>query len=253
MYGHERLQNFPDAWIQVGRFAAKDKSRLIDHIDLKGELVKEIYAAAAFIEKHTRTGVDIGAVRRVENFALPQAVTREALINSVVHCDYSQRGAPIRVSIFDDRIEIENPGLLPFGLTLDDLYQGVSKLRNRVIGRVLNELGLVEQWGSGAQRMIRNCRDNGLPDPRWEEIAGRLRVTLETTAKAPVSIDTRDQQILDQLAKDKGLSTSEIALAIGISTRATRSRLLKLLARKLVVEVGNGPRDPNKKYYKAQP
>lgn len=63
----------------------------------------------------------------------------------MVHADYSQRGAPIRVAIFDDRLEVENPGLLPFGLTLENLPLGISKLRNRVIGRVFHELGMVEQ------------------------------------------------------------------------------------------------------------
>jgi len=213
-------------------------------------LVDAIYAAAAFIEKHTRTGTDIGAVKRIDSFALPPAVTREALIYSIVHCDYSQHGAPIRLSIFDDRIEIKNPGLLPFGLTLDDLHHGVSKLRNRVIGRVLNELGLVEQWGSGAQRMISGCKENGLPEPRWEEIANRLRVTLAMSPINPVSIDGTDDQILDLLAANDGLSTSEIAHAIELSARATRSRLVKLVARKLVVEVGTGPRDPKRKYYR---
>jgi len=250
LFGNERLTHFPDAWIQAGRFAGKDKSKLIDRTNLQMPLVDAIYAAAAFIEKHTRTGTDIGAVKRIDNFALPPAVTREALINSIVHCDYSQHGAPIRLSIFDDRIEIENPGLLPFGLTLDDLHHGVSKLRNRVIGRVLNELGLVEQWGSGAQRMISGCKENGLPEPRWEEIANRLRVTLALSPINPVSIDGRDDQILGLLAANDGLSTSEIAHAIELSARATRSRLVKLVARKLVVEVGTGPRDPKRKYYK---
>jgi len=250
LFGNERLTHFPDAWIQAGRFAGKDKSKLIDRTNLQMPLVDAIYAAAAFIEKHTRTGTDIGAVKRIDNFALPPAVTREALINSIVHCDYSQHGAPIRLSIFDDRIEIENPGLLPFGLTLDDLHHGVSKLRNRVIGRVLNELGLVEQWGSGAQRMISGCKENGLPEPRWEEIANRLRVTLALSPINPVSIDGRDDQILGLLAANDGLSTSEIAHAIELSARATRSRLVKLVARKLVVEVGTGPRDPKRKYYR---
>jgi len=54
-------------------------------------------------------------------------------MNAIVHADYAQQGAPIRIAIFDDRIEIENPGLLPFGLTIEDIMQGVSKLRNRVI------------------------------------------------------------------------------------------------------------------------
>jgi ATP-dependent DNA helicase RecG len=74
---------------------------------------------------------------------------REAAVNAVVHADYSQGGGPLRLSIFDDRVEIESPGLLPAGLTIEDLRQGISKLRNRVIGRVFQQLGLIEQWGSG--------------------------------------------------------------------------------------------------------
>jgi ATP-dependent DNA helicase RecG len=51
--------------------------------------------------------------------------------------------APVRVAIFDNRVEVDNPGLLPFGLTIEDITRGVSKLRNRVIGRVFHELKLV--------------------------------------------------------------------------------------------------------------
>ena len=109
--------------------------------------------------------MEIGAVRRKERWNLPPVAVREAVINAVVHADYTQRGAPIRVSIFDDRLQIENPGLLPFGLTVEDLEHGVSKLRNRVIGRVFYALGLIEQWGSGSQRMTAACRGPGSHRP----------------------------------------------------------------------------------------
>jgi len=68
-------------------------------------------------------------------------------MNAIVHMNYAQQGSPVRLAMFDDRIEVDNPGLLPFGLTIEDIRRGVSKLRNRVIGRVFHELKLVEQWG----------------------------------------------------------------------------------------------------------
>ncbi len=126
--------------------------------------------AVAFVQKHALHAMEIGAVHRKERWNLPPVAVREAIVNAIVHTDYAQHGAPIRVSIFDDRLEVENPGLLPFGLTVDDLLQGVSKLRNRVIGRVFHELGLIEQWGSGIQRMVAVCRDTGLASPVLEEI-----------------------------------------------------------------------------------
>ena len=100
--------------------------------------------ATAFVQKHALHGAKIGPVRRKERWNLPPAAVREAIINAVAHADYPQRGAPIRLSIFDDRREVENPGLLPFGLTIEDLPCGVSKLSNRVIGRVFHSLGLIE-------------------------------------------------------------------------------------------------------------
>jgi Putative ATP-dependent DNA helicase recG C-terminal len=92
--------------------------------------------AIAFVQKQSWQGATIGAVRRSDRWSLPPEAVREALINAVVHTDDSQRGAPIRLSIFDDRLEIENPGLQPFGLTVKDLPRGMSKRRNRVIGHV---------------------------------------------------------------------------------------------------------------------
>ena len=182
---------------------------------------------------------------------MPPAAVREAVINAVAHADYSQHGAPIRLAIFDDRLEVENPGLLPFGLTIADLPLGISKLRNRVVGRVFHELGLVEQWGSGAQRMIAACKDSGLAPPVWEEIGTRLRVTLYKEQIVPAAIDPTDRAILDLLDFGEGRSTSEIAAEIKLSPRATRTRLAKLVARGLVREIGTGPKDPKRRYYKA--
>jgi predicted HTH transcriptional regulator len=214
-------------------------------------LVQAIDEAVSFVEKHALQRVEIGRVRRKSRWNLPPAAVREGIVNAVAHADYSQQGTPIRVAIFDDRLEIENPGLLPFGLTIDDLPMGVSKLRNRVIGRVFHELGLVEQWGSGAQRMISACKDSGLASPVWEEIGSRLRVTIYTEHVGTVTADSIDKAIIKLLENGDGLGTSEIAESIGLSPRATRTRLVKLVARGLVREIGTGPKDPKRRYFKA--
>ena len=133
-------------------------------------------------------------------------------------------------------------------LTVEDLPLRVSKLRNRVLGRIFHELGLVEQWGSGAQRMIASCRDNGLPAPVWEEIGVRLRVTLRTDQVRPARVDPTDRTILDLLRGGEGRGTREIAAGIGLSTRSARTRLARLVERGLVCVVGTGPNDPRRRY-----
>ena len=248
LFGPDRLDHFPDAWIQAGRFAGKDRATILDHTRLDMHPVQAIEEAVSFVEKHSMRGAVIGRVRRRDRWSLPPEAVREAIVNAVVHADYSQKGAPIRIAIFDDRMEVENPGLLPFGLTLEELPLGVSKLRNRVLGRVFQELGLVEQWGSGVQRMIAACREDGLPAPTWEEIGIRLRVTLRTEQVRPPSMDPKDRTILDLLKGGEGRGTRKIADAIGLSTRSTRTRLARLVTRGLVREVGTGPHDPRRRY-----
>ncbi len=271
LFGRDRLARFPDAWIQAGRFAGTDKAQILDQADLRMPLPDAIPAAVAFIERHMAAGVDVGPVRGAPRWTLPPVAVREAVVNAVAHADYSQRGAPLRVSVFDDRLEVENPGLLPFGLTLDDLPRGVSKLRNRVIGRVFHELRLVEQWGSGVQRMLRACSDMELPAPVWDEVGARIRVTMRTQpSQAPSVRDgsgsyvagtegateggpgrSTERAILAALAAPGGRGTREVAEAIGLSTRATRTRLKDLVDRGLVVEIGRGPHDPRRKYHRA--
>lgn len=252
LFGRERERLFPDAWLQVGRFQGTDRRRIIDRSDLRSLPIMAIEEAIGFVEKHVLHGAAIGKVRRRDTWSLPPLAVREAIINAVAHADYSQCGAPIRVAMFDDRLEVENPGLLPFGLTVEDLHRGISKLRNRVIGRVFYALGLVEQWGSGIQRMIAACQDVGLPAPLFEEIGTRFRVTISTERVGPAAIDEIDQAILERLSDGDGHLTSQIAKAINLTPRATRTRLAKLVQRGLVREIGTGPQDPRRRYFRTE-
>lgn len=249
LFGVDRLRHYPDAWIQAGRFEGTDRARMADHADLKGPLLEGIEQVIAFVEKHSTHGARIGRLRRTERWSLPPVAVREAVINAVAHTDYSQGGAPIRVALFDDRLEVENPGVLPFGLTVADLPLGVSKLRNRVFGRVFHELGLVEQWGSGIQRMIAACRDAGLAAPVFEEIGIRFRLTLCTGQVEPVTLDATDRAIVTLVRVPDGLPTREIAIKIRLTSRATRTRLAGLVVRGLVREIGTGPQDPKRRYF----
>lgn len=247
LFGRERERHFPDAWVQAGRFGGTDRSRMLDRTEIRSHPVRAVEESIAFVQKHSLHGAEIGAVRRRERWSLPPLAVREAVINAFAHADYAQRGAPLRIAIFDDRLEVENPGLLPFGLTVEDLPRGVSKLRNRVIGRVFHALGLIEQWGSGVQRMTRACRDAGLAAPVFEEIGARFRVTLFTARVGAPALEETDQAIMDALAQSDGLLTSEVAKAIGLTPRATRTRLARLVATGLVRELGTGPQDPQRR------
>jgi len=253
LFGVDRLNHYPDAWIQAGRFGGNDRRRILDSTQIRSYLPEAAEEAVLFLQKHMTREAVIGSVKRADLWTYPVVAVREAVMNAIVHADYAQRGSPIRIALFDDRLEIENPGLLPLGLTIEDLHRGISKLRNRTLGRVFQELKLIEQWGSGIQRMIAACLDRGFDAPVFEEIGTHFRVTLSAVPRRAPSRDGRDEVILSALAANpsSGLSTSQIAKSIRLSVRAARTRLASLVERGLIVEIGSGPQDPHRRYHLA--
>jgi len=97
--------------------------------------------------------------------------------------------------------------------------------------------------------MTAACRDAGLADPRLEEIATRFRVTIFTDRVSPPALDDTDSAILETLSDGRGKLTSEIAAVIGLTPRATRTRLARLVGNGLIREVGTGPQDPKRRYF----
>jgi hypothetical protein len=129
------------------------------------------------------------------------------------------------------------------------ILRGVSKLRNRVIGRVFHELKLIEQWGSGIHRMINACRQAGLPEPEFEEIGSGFRVTFRRQRVAKPKRGELDHAIVEFLRQNPGASTSRIAAHIKRTSRATRSRLKRLMELGQIVALGSSAKDPHKGYH----
>jgi ATP-dependent DNA helicase RecG len=246
LFGRDRRAAFPDAYILAGCFGGIDKSNIIDSAEIMGYLPLVVDDVLKFIQRNSRHSLSIEGTKHSEAWEFPPAALREAVINALVHADYAQRGSPLRVAIFSDRIEIDNPGGLPLGLTIEEIRRGVSKLRNRVVGRVFHELGLIEQWGSGIQRMIAACAQAGLREPVFEEIGSGFRVTLFSQAQDQPQLDVIDKTIMDFIRKEKEASTSRVAVHIGRTPRAARTRLNHLVDLGLLVPISSSSRDPRK-------
>ncbi len=257
LFGQNRLKYFPDAWIQLGRFHGTTKTNIMDTQEITSYPILAIDEVMLFVKKHAMnevimpsSGLKNESLSRHKNrWSIPLIAIREAIVNAVVHADYAQQGSPIRLAIFNDRIEIENPGLLLFGLTVDEIKRGISKLRNRVIGQIFYRLGLIERWGSGIRRIIDSCQEAGFSEPVFEEIGTHFRVTIFTEMVQKPYLNETDENIMVVLKKSAGLSTHKISELISKSQRATRLRLIHLIEKGLVAEVGTGPNDPKRKYF----
>lgn len=192
--------------------------------------------------------MQIKDVQHEEVWEIPKVALREAIINAIIHTDYSLRGAPIRVAIYDDRIEIENNAILSWGLSVEDLQSGVSKLKNPVIARVFHELGLIEQWGSGIKRMMQVCAEAGLAPPVFQEIGMRFRVTFYKEQVKPLQLDKVEEEIISFIREKGALSPKEIIDLMDIKRRTLIVRLANLVDKGVLIELATSGTDPNKKY-----
>ena len=250
LFGKDRVSHFPDAWIQCGRFAGTDKSHIFDHTELHDPLPQAVDSIMMFLKKHAMRGADLSDVRRKDVWSIPLTILREVVINALVHTDYSQRGAPIRVAFFDDRIEVENPGILLPGLTIEDIKEGVSRIRNPVIARVFRELNLIEQWGSGVRRIFAEAEKLKLSPPELIEIGMRVRFIIPLAAKLSVAtpqprLDSGAQSWAQSGAQSKRIlkllvggpsSANELANRLGLESKtgALKRSIKDLIASNLI-------------------
>ena len=233
LFGKQRTFHFSDAWIQCGRFFGTKKIDIFDHIEIDEPLPKAVDEVMLFMKKHAFRGADLSEVRRKDVWSIPLGILREVIINAIVHSDYSQRGAPIRVVFLDDRIEVESMGILLPGLTIEEMKQGTSRIRNHVIARLFRELDLVEQWGTGVRRIFEEARELKLPEPKIEEVGMRLRFTVYLSKPHQIS-STRSGVQSEEDAKSRLESRLESKLAVRIFALLSEKEMRKSeLAEKL--------------------
>jgi len=256
LFGQDQLREryFPNAKVRCARFQGADKVDFIDQYDSEGTIVEAMRDIPNFIRRNTRLAAQIDQIQRKDIPEYSLIAIREVLTNALVHADYSIRGMNPRVAIFSDRLEIENPGMLPFGYTLEEFIAGVSHIRNKVIARVFRELHLMEEWGTGYRRISEACHSGGYPNPIWKEIGTAIRVIFRPHLATQEKIESfthpeikeltlRQQKIIHFMGKKEPLSAKKIydKLRERISERAFRNDLLELKDRGQLKMMGKGP------------
>lgn len=257
LFGQDRLREryFPNATVRCARFRGTDKVDFIDQYDISGTIIDAMTEVPKFIKRNTRLAAKIEKIQRNDIPEYSPIAVREVLTNALVHADYSIKGMNPRVTIFSDRLEIESPGMLPFGFTLEDFFFGVSHVRNKVIARVFRELRLMEEWGTGYRRITQVCEEGGYLTPVWKELGTVVRVAFRPHVATEEYIDIsksteevneltlRQQKIIALFEKEKELTAKEAIkrLNIPVSERTLRLDLFELKKRGLLVTIGKGP------------
>ena len=200
----------------------------------------------------------INGLKRQETLEIPESALREAILNAVVHRDYSISGSNIKIEVFDNRVEISSPGGLPRTLTIEDIKAGRSEIRNLVIARLIKEMGFIEQWGSGIRRMIQLCRENQILEPEFFEDGQHFRVvfnrkaintdkTIYITDKLTNSTDKnnlsteknkKEKEIVNFIKENGRIRNKDVAKIMGITADGAKKVLGKLVAKEVLIPIG---------------
>ena len=167
-------------------------SRYADRRIVTGTVQELIDGAELFLSRYIAVGARVEGFKRIDIPEYSLEVLREAVINAVVHRDYSKRGESVRVFCYPDRVEIHNPGVLLPGITIEQMQRGdvQSKLRNPTLANLLKDVpGYMERLGSGIRFMLDETARIGLPSPQFREM-GEFIVTF---LKAPELLPPQPQ------------------------------------------------------------
>lgn len=234
--------------IKVAVFGDAENTTFKDNQEFKGSIFKQINDAFQYIMLNNRTTSIFKGLERMDKSDYPEAALREALLNSVVHRDYSYSGSII-ININDKQIEfVSIGGLLP-GLTAEDICSGISQPRNKALAEVFHRLRLIEAYGTGIRRIYK-LYENCSMQPRIEVTHNTFKMVLPNMNVAePLvnenSLTPQKKQILDYISKKGQITEAEIMELLGVKKTRAYTVAKQMCDDNLIVTVGRGV---NKKY-----
>jgi len=213
---------FPQTRVRGVRYDSNDPDTLRDNRLFEGHAFSLLDQMEQFLALHLPIRSELpkdGFVRKDEP-ALPPAAVREGLLNALMHRDYAAFDGSIQIGVYDDRVEIWNPGLLPEGMTVQQLKEKhSSRPRNPDLTHVFFIRGMIERIGVGTRRIVRECVAAGLPEPVWSTDSGGVRLTLKLGARKLSGtksvqitysyLNSRQDALLKKLKPGQGIGPAE--------------------------------------------
>lgn len=272
----DNIDEYPQFTLRMARFVGTDKNRFRDNQRVEGNFFQLLDAGVAFCFKHlSLSGVITNhSMEREEQLEVPYHALREALINALCHRYWERYNLTISIAIYDDRVEIASPGTFPPQITPENIKEPHESFpHNLKVAEALYRMTYLENWGSGAKRIMDACKEQGVEAPTWRSDGGFVTITFkrpivtksdteqrEATTKHRPSTDqapTKYRPSTDQVQKmilsmgDGYMTMSEIMSNIGLKHRPSfrKNYFLPALAEGAIERLyPEQPNHPKQKY-----
>ena len=235
--------------IKLAIFQGRDKAIFRDRKEFSGSLLSQLAEAYTAIDLFNKTKATFAGLERTDKRDYPEDAIREALLNSIVHRDYSFSGSTL-INLYDDRIEFVSLGGLVPGLSMEAIFMGVSQSRNPHLAAVFYRIRLIESYGTGIGKIQRLYATDPVL-PLFESAHGAFRVILanrnEVSEPTPVQKEIDPPALTDpkericSLAKKAGsVRRKDVEETLGLKTTAAHHLLKQLCEENRLRRVGNG-------------
>lgn len=226
--------------IKAAVFEGINQNVFKDRREFSGSLMQQLNDVYDYIDFHNQTHATFRKLLRIDTRDYPEVAVREALLNTLVHRDYSFRASTL-ISIYDDRIEfVSIGGLLP-GLELDDLMMGVSVCRNPHLANVFYRLQLIEAYGTGMKKIM-GAYANALVQPKIKTTNNAFKIILPNVNFTPkaaevhkdfekaadLALDSNEEKVLQFLREHLMITRKETQTLLEVS-QSTAGRILKTM------------------------
>ena len=248
LFGKNPCRFFINAFVKIGRFGQTDDDLRFQEV-IEGNAFQLADKTLEVLDrKFFVSPISYKGLQRVESWEYPYEAIREVILNAIVHRDYM--GAPIQISVYDDKLIVWNEGSLPEDLTFEDLKKKhSSRPHNPILASTFFKGGLIEAWGRGTIKIINECKKAGLPEPIIEYSSGGISVTIlknQFNEKSLIEkgLSTRQIKAIEFVKENRNI-TNKIYQEICEVSKATATRDLTELIEKFKIlersgEVGAG-------------
>ena len=203
--------------VKFAVFQGSDKLVFKDRKELTGSLFTQLTDAYKAIDFYNGTKATFHDLLRADERDYPEDAVREALLNAIVHRDYSFSGSTI-INLYSDRLEIISLGGLVSGLSLEAVMLGASQTRNEKLASLFYRMKLIEAYGTGISKII-SCYKGFHVQPKFENVEGAFRVVLPNTHAQDFSVENEKYlPILGLFENQKEITRSDVEEVLEVGT-----------------------------------
>ena len=258
LFGNDPLKYFREAYFKIGRFGEDDADLKFQDLITGNILEMPDKVLEILRSKYLISPISYKGLMRVEELEYPEEALREAILNAIVHKDYT--GTSIQMSVYDDKLMLWNPGKLPEGLSIKMLHgKHPSRPPNKNIADVFFKAGFIEVWGRGINKITNSIKEAGLPQPLIEEFAGGIQITFlkkklnvpENVPENPENVPEKPENVpenlkeagridllLSMIRDDKAISIKKLANLLGVTEKTIKRDLDALKQENILIRIG---------------